>query len=165
MVSDMKVSQNKLEKAKHHAMDKTFKLIGKEFKVSKDAIENQKCCPIDNTFKLIGKKFTVHILRNMMLFGQTRFSEFLYSIEKINPKTLSIRLREMEKNGFIERKVYQDEIPIRIEYHLTEKGIQLRSILEQMTAYSMKYCSNDIFKDKKPRTLRQALGVTPTIIK
>jgi len=134
-------------------------------KVSQDVIENRKSCPIDNTFKLIGKRFTIHILRNMMTRDQTRFNEFLYSIENANPKTLSTRLREMGKSGLIERKVYQDEIPVRIEYHLTEKGNQLRSILEQMAAFSMRYCSADVFKDKKPRTLRQAFGIAPTIIK
>jgi len=130
----------------------------------KDAKENAKCCPIDNTFKLIGKRLTVYILRNMIQ-GQTRFNEFLYSIEDANPKTLSTRLREMEASGLIERKVYPDEIPIRIEYHLTEKGNRLRSILEQMALFSMRYCSEDVFKDKKPRTFRQAFGVVPSIIK
>ena len=136
-----------------------------DIKVSQDALENVKCCPIDNTFKLIGKRFTVHILRNMMVSGQARFNEFLHSIEDANPKTLSTRLREMEADGLIERKVYQDEIPVRIEYHLTEKGNRLRSILEQMAAFSMRYCSEDVFKDKKPRTLRQAFGIAPSIIK
>ncbi len=135
-----------------------------QMKVSQDVLENRKCCPIDNTFKLIGKRLTVYILRNMIQ-GQTRFNEFLYSIENANPKTLTTRLREMEKSGLIERKVYPDEIPVRIEYHLTEKGNQLRSILEQMAAFSMRYCSADVFKDKKPRTLRQAFGIAPTIIK
>ena len=134
-------------------------------KPSKDALENVKCCPIDNTLKLIGKRLTVHILRNMMMHGQSRFNEFLYSIEDANPKTLSIRLREMVGSGLIERKVYQDEIPIRIEYHLTEKGNRIRSVLEQMAAFSMRYCSEDVFKDKKPRTLRQVFGVPPTILK
>ncbi|HXV66041.1 MAG TPA: helix-turn-helix domain-containing protein [Nitrosopumilaceae archaeon] len=129
-----------------------------------DSMANTKCCPIDNTFKLIGKRFTVHILRNMMMMGQTRFNEFLDSIEDVNPKTLSARLRELEKSRLIERKVY-NETPIRIEYHLTEKGQKLRSILEQMAAFSMRYCCSDIFKDGKPRTLRQGLGVAPTIIK
>ena len=133
--------------------------------IQKDILENAKCCPIDNTFKLIGKRFTVHILRNMMLHGQTRFNEFLYSIEDANPKTLATRLKEMEKSGLIKRKVFQEEIPVRIEYHLTEKGNHLRSILEQMAAFSMRYCCQDVFKDKKPRTLRQGLGVAPTIIK
>jgi len=134
-------------------------------KPSKDALENVKCCPIDNTLKLIGKRLTVHILRNMMMHGQTRFNEFLYSIEDANPKTLSIRLREMVGSGLIERRVYQDEIPVRIEYHLTEKGNRIRSVLEQMAAFSMRYCSEDVFKDKKPRTLRQVFGVPPSILK
>ena len=134
-------------------------------KPSKDALENLKCCPIDNTLKLIGKRLTVHILRNMMMQGQTRFNEFLYSIEDANPKTLSIRLREMVGSGLIERRVYQDEIPIRIEYHLTEKGNRIRSVLEQMAAFSMRYSCKDVFKDKKPRTLRQVFGVAPSILK
>ena len=133
-------------------------------KLSKDTMENIKCCPIDNTFKLIGKRFTIHILRDMTLFGKTRFNQFLDSVEDANPKTLSARLREMEDTGLIERKVY-DETPIRIEYHLTEKGKKLQPILEQMAAFSFRYCCQDVFKDGKPRTLRQALGVAPSIIK
>ncbi|GFN39044.1 MAG: HxlR family transcriptional regulator [Marine Group I thaumarchaeote] len=122
-----------------------------------------KCCPIDNTFKMIGKKFTIHILRNMMLQEQTRFNQFLDSIENINPKTLSARLREMEKTGLIERRVF-NETPIRIEYLLTQKGKALRAIIEQMAAFSMKYESRTIFKDKKPRTLHQFLGENPTVL-
>ncbi len=116
-----------------------------------------KCCPVDNTFKIVGKKFTIHILRNMILLNQTRFSQFLESVEGINPKTLSVRLREMEKSKIIKRKVYPDT-PIRIEYTVTEKGEALKSIIMQMAAFSMKYCSCDVFKDGKPRTLEQVFG-------
>ncbi len=133
-------------------------------KISKDVMANIKCCPIDNTFSLIGKRFTIHILRDMMMFDKTRFNQFLDSIEDANPKTLSIRLKELEQTGLISRKVY-DEVPVRIEYHLTEKGKQLRPILEQMAAFSLRYCCDVVFKDKKPRTLRQAMGTTPSIIK
>ena len=58
------------------------------------SMEGMKRCPVDNTFKLIGKKFTVLIVRNMMS-NQTRFNQFIESIESINPKTLSTRLKEM----------------------------------------------------------------------
>lgn len=83
---------------------------------------------------------------------QTRFNQFLNSIEGNNPKTLSIRLKEMEKMGLIERKVFPNETPIRIEYYPTEKGIALQQpIIDMMAAaYSMQYCSKDIFKDGKP---------------
>lgn len=114
-------------------------------------------CPINNTFKIMGKKFTVLILRNMIYLNHTRFNKLLDSIEEINAKTLSSRLKEMEKDGLIERKIYH-ESPVRIEYYMTEKGMALSPVLEQMAAFSMKYCAKDIFKDKKPRTLKEVFG-------
>ena len=127
-------------------------------------MKNMKCCPVDNTFRVVGKKFTVLILRDMMNFHKSRFNQFLDSVEGINPKTLSVRLREMEKNGLIERKVYA-ETPIRIEYYLTEKGKALKPILEQMAAFSIQYCCEDVFKDGKPRTFREIFGKTMEITK
>ena len=135
------------------------------YTLTEDAMSNLMCCPIDNTFKLIGKKFTIHILRNMMMQQQSRFNEFLDSVEGINPKTLSARLREMEASGLIKRIVFGDSSPVRVEYHLTEKGHHLRSILEQMATFSLQHCSCDILKDGKPRTLKEMMNVAPTIIK
>ena len=119
--------------------------------------EQMKCCPVDNTFKIIGKKFTIHILRNMTMLSQTRFNQFLESVEGINPKTLAVRLKEMEKNGLISRKVYP-ETPIRIEYTIAEKGKALKPIVEQMAAFSMKYCCETVFKDGKARTYKEVFG-------
>lgn len=119
--------------------------------------DQMKCCPVDNTFKIVGKKFTIHILRNITLLHQNRFNQFLESIEEINPKTLSLRLKEMEKSGLIKREVF-NETPIRIEYSVTEKGKALKPIIMQMAAFSMKYCSCDVFKDGKPRTVEQVFG-------
>ncbi|MGA9926973.1 MAG: helix-turn-helix domain-containing protein [Nitrososphaeraceae archaeon] len=114
-------------------------------------------CPINNTFQIIGKKFTVLILRNMIYLNQIRFNKLLNSIEGINAKTLSIRLKEMEKDGLIRRKIY-NESPIRIEYEMTEKGMALEPILEQMSAFSMKYFPKEIFKNGKPRTYDEVYG-------
>ncbi|HJU13414.1 MAG TPA: helix-turn-helix domain-containing protein [Candidatus Nitrosotalea sp.] len=122
-----------------------------ECKIIHDSL---KACPIDNTFKIIGKKFTVHIIRNITRLGQSRFNEFLESIEGINPKTLSARLREMEKNGIIEKKVYSGT-PVRVEYSMTKKGLALEPILDAMAAYSMQYCAKDIFKDGRPKILKE----------
>src|ERR671920_2446420 len=110
---------------------------------------DMKCCPIDTTFKLVGKKFTILIIREMMQ-DKTRFNQFLDSIDGINPKILSARLKEMERSGLIKRKVYA-ETPIKIEYFLTEKGRALKSILDQMASSSMQYCAKDVFNDAKPR--------------
>lgn len=81
---------------------------------------------------------------------QTRFKQFIESIEGINPKTLSTRLKEMERNDLIYRKIYH-ETPVRIEYFLTEKGLALKSILDEMAKFSMQFCAKDVFKDGKSR--------------
>jgi DNA-binding HxlR family transcriptional regulator len=110
---------------------------------------NMKECPINHTFKLVGKKFTMLIIRNMIHRGHKRFNQLL-EIEDINAKVLSARLKEMEEDGLIERKIYPDK-PVRIEYTITEKGRALAPILDQMSAFSMRYCAKDIFKDGKVR--------------
>ena len=97
-----------------------------------------KCCPIVNCVKMIGKKFTLHILRNMILLKQKRFSEFLGSIEGISTKTLSIRLHEMEKEGLITRVVISTK-PVQIEYSLTKKGKIFEPILRLLGELSVKY--------------------------
>lgn len=110
-------------------------------------------CPINHTFKLVGKKFTMLIIRNMIHRGHKRFNQFL-EIEEINAKILSARLKEMEKDGLVERKVYA-ESPVRVEYAITEKGRALEPILDQMSAFSMRYCASEIFKDGKARKPEQ----------
>jgi DNA-binding HxlR family transcriptional regulator len=118
--------------------------------------QNTRVCPINNTCKLVGGKFTTLILRNMMHRGQTRFNQFL-EIEEINAKVLSARLKEMEKDGLIKREVFH-EIPVRVEYTLTEKGRALESILYQMAAFSIEYCAKDVFKDGKARRFEEVYG-------
>jgi DNA-binding HxlR family transcriptional regulator len=122
--------------------------------------QNMKECPIHHTFKLVGKKFTMLIIRNMIHHGHKRFNQFL-EIEEINAKVLSARLKEMEKHGLIERKIYPDT-PVRIEYTITEKGRALEPVLDQMSAFSMKYCAKDIFKDGKTRKPEQVYGYEHT---
>ena len=136
---------------------------GKQVDLSKIDGTRMMCCPINNTFNILGKKFTILILRNMMAFKQTKFSEFLNSIEGINAKTLSARLREMENDGIIEKEIVQKS-PIRIENHLTEKGWGLKSVITAMAEFSMNQCANKIFKDKKPRLFEDIKDDHPIMI-
>lgn len=130
------IEQNPLDKTRHTKLDEV------------DGMKC-KCCPVFNTFNIIGKKFSLLILRNMIYNNHRRFNELLNSIEEINPKTLSIRLKEMEKDGIIKRQIY-NEIPVKIEYHLTQKGKELKPILEQMALFSLKHCSDQIFENPDP---------------
>ena len=118
-----------------------------------------KSCPIDNTFKIMGKKFTVHIIRNMSIMGQTKFNQFLNSIDGINSNTLATRLKEMKHGNLIKKEIF-NETPIRIEYTLTEKGTDLIPVLEQMAAFSLKHAP-EIFVDGKTRSYQQVCGRNP----
>ena len=93
----------------------------------------------------------------MMLLKHTKFNQFLGSIEGINTKTLSIRLKELEEYGLIERNVTQSR-PLHVEYSLTKKGNALNSILVHMAEFSVQYEPEKIFKDKKPRHVKQYFG-------
>ena len=93
----------------------------------------------------------------MMLLKQSKFSQFLGSIEGINTKTLSIRLKELEEYGLIERRVAQQR-PLKVEYTLTKKGKALDPILALMAEFSFQYEPEKIFKDKKPRHVKQYFG-------
>lgn len=117
--------------------------------------EGMKACPVDTTSKIIGKKYTILLIRNM-LSNHKRFNQFLESIEGMNQKILSTRLKEMEREGLVTRKVYA-EMPLRVEYFLTEKGLATKPILDQMAAFSLQYCSKDVFEDGKPRTLQDVV--------
>lgn len=120
------------------------------------SISDVKACPINNTFQIVGKKFSILILRNMLLYRQSRFNQFLDSVEGINSRTLSVRLRQLEKAKLISRKVIP-EVPIRIEYSLTPKGKALLPIVEELGEFSTQHCPGDVFKDGKARPFKQVM--------
>ncbi|MNR66712.1 putative HTH-type transcriptional regulator YybR [compost metagenome] len=65
-----------------------------------------------------------------------RFSELLRAMEGISPKTLSLRLRELEHQDIITRTVYP-EIPPRVEYSLTDKGKRLEGIFIELKRFGL----------------------------
>jgi DNA-binding HxlR family transcriptional regulator len=112
--------------------------------------QNVRICPISNAMDIIGKKFTILILRNMMVYKQTRFNQFLNTIDGMNPRTLAARLKELERDGLVKRKVYA-EVPPRVEYNLTEKGLALRPVLEQLVTFSVEHYPERVFRNKSTR--------------
>ena len=63
-----------------------------------------KVCPIDRSLKIMGQRYALHIMKNMILLKHNRFNQFLHTIEGINTKTLSVRLRELEEYGLVKKK-------------------------------------------------------------
>ena len=75
--------------------------------------------------KLITKRGTLEILIPLCCtINPVRYLTFRKSMKGFSSKTLAIRLKELEKNGILSRKSY-NEIPPRVEYNLTSKGQEL----------------------------------------
>ena len=92
--------------------------------------KQEKACPVSNFIELISKKWIIPIVLELYRQGLTdslgsmRFNEISKILGDVNPRTLSQRLKELEEKGIILREQY-NEIPLRVEYSLTEKGFDL----------------------------------------
>jgi DNA-binding HxlR family transcriptional regulator len=92
-------------------------------------------CPrFHHAVELIGRRWSGAILR-AMLAGETRFSEIAATVPGLSDRLLSERLKELEAEGVIERTVHP-ETPVRIEYHLTEKGQSLAPVIESIATWA-----------------------------
>jgi DNA-binding HxlR family transcriptional regulator len=84
-------------------------------------------CPIQFILDLLGNKWSILVLRELFR-GDRRTHELLAALPGISTKTLTQRLRELEAQGVIERRIYA-EIPPRVEYSLTPKGHQIQPVM------------------------------------
>lgn len=98
-------------------------------------------CPVEYTASLIANKWKIIILREL-LTGTKRYNELTRSVVGISAKVLTENLRELEKDGIINRKVYL-EVPPRVEYSLTKKGEDLKDVIETMKVFGLKYKGKD----------------------
>lgn len=92
------------------------------------------CPKYESAFEILGKKWTGLII-TVLLDGTKRFSDISALIPNVSDKVLGERFRELESLGIISRKVYP-EVPVRIEYELTEKGKALKSALDEVQKWA-----------------------------
>ena len=113
-------------------------------------------CPVETTLMLISDRWIVLILRDLFT-GTKRFGELKRSLSGISQKVLTAKLRDMESNGLLTRKVYP-EVPPRVEYTLTETGESLKPILGAMFDWGMDYkAKNDSPSNEAVMALGTAL--------
>ncbi|MGI8731651.1 MAG: winged helix-turn-helix transcriptional regulator [Solirubrobacteraceae bacterium] len=90
-------------------------------------------CPVCKTAEIVCGKWTLLLVRDLSE-GCSRFCELERSLQGISPRTLSLRLRALELEGIVERETHP-EVPPRVEYALTPKGLALLPIIDGMRAY------------------------------
>ncbi len=94
-------------------------------------------CPVCRTADIVCAKWTLLIVRDLAE-GRSRFCELERSLTGISPRTLSLRLRELEEAGIVERQTFP-EVPPRVEYALTEKGHALSPIIDDMRTFGERW--------------------------
>jgi DNA-binding HxlR family transcriptional regulator len=96
-----------------------------------------KTCPIFLTLQLIAHKWSVRILRLLLQAPDNtlRFSQLLRSLSGITQRGLTKHLREFEKAGIVERRVFA-EVPPRVEYRLTKTGHSLLKPVEEISLWA-----------------------------
>ena len=94
-------------------------------------------CPVCRTATIVCAKWTLLIIRDLGE-GRARFCELERSLTGISPRTLSLRLRDLEQEGIVERQTFS-EVPPRVEYALTDKGRALLPIVEDMREFGARW--------------------------
>lgn len=104
-------------------------------------------CVMTKIFDMIGGKWKpiiLYLIKNDI----NRFGLMLKSMPKISKKVLTEQLRELENDKIILREVVSQDYPMVIEYHLTDSGIAVRVLIDQMIEWGMNH-----FKSEYPKEM------------
>ena len=93
-------------------------------------------CVLQGALNTIGGKWKLPILCSLLANGASRYNELLKNTRGISNTMLSKTLKELEDDGLVKRSEYL-EVPIRVEYELTEKARQLQPILTDLIRWAL----------------------------
>ncbi len=103
-------------------------------------------CPVVETMRLLEQKWTLQIVKELV-GGKRRFCQLQHALRgdaragnarDVNPKTLSQRLKTLEAQGVVTRRMISD-IPPNVEYELTCSGHDLVSIVDSVDRWARKW--------------------------
>lgn len=97
---------------------------------------SENCRPISEVMSLIGDKWTSLIITRLHE-GPMRFNALKRRVEGISQKVLTSSLRALERDGFLDRRVYPT-VPPRVEYSLTPMGHELAGPLMALTDFALR---------------------------
>ena len=94
-------------------------------------------CPIARSLDVIGDRWTLLIIRDL-LRGTHKYQDLLSSLEGISTNLLAERLARLVDEGIVARTMYSEKPP-RAEYHLTEQGEQLASVVDALFRWGVQW--------------------------
>lgn len=94
-------------------------------------------CSVDITLDIFNDRWKMKIIW-YLLEGDKRFKELHSAISEVSQKTLTVKLKELEKKNIIHREVFP-EVPPKVVYSLTPAGKKLESVLKEMYKWGIDY--------------------------
>lgn len=95
-------------------------------------------CPIRDVMAMVSDKWSTLIIMYLGYYPVLRFNELKKKVYGISNKVLSERLKQLEADGYLKRTMYP-EVPIRVEYELTDFGHSYLQKLIELTEWAQKY--------------------------
>lgn len=96
-------------------------------------------CPIAKTLDILGDRWTLLLIRDLLYLKKSRYRDFLVSPEGIPTNILAERLKRLELAGVISKSLYSEHPP-RYEYKLTEKGLNLKPVVDAVIQWGKENC-------------------------
>ena len=106
---------------------------------SMDTMDNE--CTVYRTVDFISKKWSIVILLEMYRGNKKskRYSEIKDSLRDITPKVLSARLKELEREGLILKRVDASVFPVKCEYSLTKSGMDFIGVIQNIKQWALRW--------------------------
>ena len=103
-------------------------------------------CPISFAMDMFGDRWSLLVIRDMMLLGKRRYSEFLASSEGISTNILADRLKQMQRLGLVEK--FRDPTDGKASvYLLTDKGLSLFPVLLEVIRWGLQHDEHSMVPD------------------
>lgn len=91
---------------------------------------------VHDAMDVLNGKWKISIISSICYYNKRRFSDILNDVQGISNKMLSKELKELEINKLIKRTVLETQ-PISVQYQLTEYGMTLKTIINDLTEWGL----------------------------
>jgi DNA-binding HxlR family transcriptional regulator len=115
--------------------------------------------PVGDILALVGDKWAA-VLLGRLRNGTKRFNELKRDIDGISAKTLSVKLRNLERDGLVLRTLYPT-IPPRVDYELTRLGQQLLHSLDDLAEFAIMH---QFQVERSRRAFDEGLEIDPAAV-
>ncbi len=98
----------------------------------------KKMMAVQDSMDVLSGKWKITIISSICYYNKRRFSDILNDVVGISNKMLSKELKELEINKIVKRTVL-DTQPITVQYELTQHGLTLRTIINNLTDWGLEH--------------------------